>query len=556
MPKVPDSRSSSRNKRASGGLVRKLLDNPRLPAFIENLDTPTLGKLIRHVGMTDAQELMALATPAQLSELIETESWSSDRPGTEEAFDPEKFLEWILVWYDMGPAFMAKKLVDVGDESLTLALMRLVIVVNIEEFAPGSSYEGAQEFDVFQRHVSVEDLETFGKYAVFGRDEEHWPVLRNILQELWSEDPDLLTLALGRCRFDRSVLAQDLSEKDSERVLHHDLAWNREKKREGQGYATPLGATMFLTEARNGNFADLLIQVNYDPVTKRHLERLDEARRETARAESDAGDTLQSTESATRAKDDDWQEIESLLESERIIQLATPRRLLAGPSTGSERYLQRALKGLEGRNAAALQSRLDEIVYLANLLVAGSSLEGGIFTDAEAAKAVHATCNLGLEYCIFEEPWDDEEAMLAGFLEAEPGLVKAFRIGYHLICQLPHKAIVTLVRELTGVRAQRELRPHPWIAEQVAKSIADANLQGEVDEDMLEGVRDIFDNLSLVFDHSTCQRLRILCDAFPCYPRSLEPDAKPSVRVDTRRRYVATPADLRAILEYLDRLRL
>lgn len=558
MPNGRDVKHSRNN--TSRGLVKKLLDNPQLPAYIANLETPVLGKLIRHVGLNDSQELMALATPSQLQELMEMEAWHNERPGHEESFDPDKFMEWVEAWYDMGPAFMAQKLIDVGDELLTLAFMKFLTVVDTEKVAPGSGYEGAEEFEVFQRHQASEDYETFDQYAVFGKDDEQWSFLRSILQELWSEDPALLTLVLGRCRYDRSILAQDVSEKDSDKVLHNDVGWQRESRRESQGYVTPLGATMFLTEARNETMENLLIQVGYDAVSRRHLDAMAKRRKpdvETRSADEDASGTDATEHSpGPPERDADWLAIDALLEREKIVQVAPPERMLAGPATASELYLQRALRRLGEHNPDALRQRLDEVVFLANILVAGSSLHGGVFTEAEAAKAVHATCNLGLEFCLFEDPWDEEATVLSSFLESEPGLVKAFRIGYHLIGQLPNKAIVAVVRELTSGHAQRVLRHHPWVQEQVARAFGNVRVQDELDDEALDEVKDIFDTLALVFDHNTCQRLRILCDAFPCFPKSLETGAPPTVHVDTRMRYLATPADLRLILGWLESISL
>lgn len=529
----------------SRGLVRKLLDNPQLPAYIASLEAPVLDRLIRHIGVEDAQELVALASPAQMQELVEIETWANEHPGEAESFEPGKFLEWVDLWREMGAGFMTERLVELGEEPFVLALQHFAAVVNMEE----AGISGA--------------VDNFGKYAVLSKDEANWPVLLNVLTQVWAEDPDFLTRVLGRSSFQRSVLVQDSTEMDTERVLHHDLAYDRDRRLEGKGYVTPLSATLFLSGAKNAGIDELLIQVGYDVSTRGHLE-IAGSETEKGQVASPAGDaeTEAGVTSDTEVvpvspeRDENWQALDRLLKQEKIVPAAPSGKLLAGPSRAHELYVKRVLKALGDRDPVALQERLDEIVYLANVLVSGSAVQGGEFTEEEAAKAVHATCNLGLEYCLFEDPWDDEASVLKSFTDGEPGMVKAFRIGYHLISQLPQKAIVAIVRELTSTAAQRRLHGHPWVREQVAKAFGRIDVQGNLDEQALEEVRDILETLSLVFDNDTCHQLRAFCDAFPCFPRSLEPGAAPRIHVDKRMRYISTPADLRRILARLEALRI
>jgi hypothetical protein len=209
---------------------------------------------------------------------------------------------------------------------------------------------------------------------------------------------------------------------------------------------------------------------------------------------------------------------------------------------------------LSETDSEASEARMSEIVHLANVLMAGTSIQGARFTEAEALKCVYATCNLGIVYCLEEEPFDAEEAMLASFLESEPGMIKAFKLGYHLISQLPYKAIVAVVRELTTTRAQRRLKSHPCIHRQIAQGLDLDDLGEGVRMENLEKVKDVLDLLEALYEPTLCEQLRAICDPVPCFPKSLETSAGPRLTVNRAQRYIKEPRDLRALLEFLERL--
>lgn len=545
--KTPRRSSSPSPSSSSRGLVERLLDNPQLPAYIAGLETPALNKLIRHLGKEDSRELMAYATPEQVRELVEMDAWQNERPGTEETFDPDKFLEWLALWEDMSADFLTEKLRELGNELLSLTLMKHVTVADVHEVGIGAA----------PHEVEFALVDTFANYAVMPTDEDAWPVINNLLIQVWDCDADFMTEVLAACCVRRSILNDKTNVSSEDNTLHHDTAADRQQRREAAGYVTPLNASIFLGDARATSIDMLCIEVAYDATTASHLRRARQRRDASPPVASrDANDPAQSrTREPEPDRTQDWQALDTLLKNERILEPNRPDRLLAGPAGDNTLYVKRALGTLEDKHPSALQDRLDEVVYLANVLVSGSSVQGGVFTEEAAAKCVYSTCNLGLTYCLLEDPWDDEATMLTDFLEREPGLVKAFRIGYHLLSQIPHKAIVALARELTSTPVQRRLRRHPWIQEQIARGFGSADLQSKLDDEKLESVSSLIETLGMIFDSSTCQQLRILCDPLPCFPRSLE-SAGPRIHVDTRKRYVNVPADVRAILVYLDELRL
>jgi hypothetical protein len=76
-----------------------------------------------------------------------------------------------------------------------------------------------------------------------------------------------------------------------------------------------------------------------------------------------------------------------------------PRALLSGPQGDTPRWnlLREHMQFLGERDDAAFSARSQELAFLANVLVAGCSLQARALTLEEASDAVAATCNLGLE---------------------------------------------------------------------------------------------------------------------------------------------------------------
>ena len=110
-------------------LLDKLTDNPALPAFIRSLPAPTLSRLIDHVGLADAGELVALTSTEQMRELFELSLWENLAPGQQETLRSDRFLEWLDVLLDVSPAFAVERLTELGETFLTLQLDPLVKVI-------------------------------------------------------------------------------------------------------------------------------------------------------------------------------------------------------------------------------------------------------------------------------------------------------------------------------------------------------------------------------------------------------------------------------------------
>src|SRR5947209_4936230 len=118
MAKILVSRTQA-NPRA---LVSRIIEDPALVSAVQALPPTALLRLIDHVGLEDAGELVALATVDQLCRVFDEDVWKSDHPGADERFDPQRFTRWLEVMLEAGERFAASKVAELPEDLVELAL--------------------------------------------------------------------------------------------------------------------------------------------------------------------------------------------------------------------------------------------------------------------------------------------------------------------------------------------------------------------------------------------------------------------------------------------------
>jgi hypothetical protein len=78
----------------------------------------------------------------------------------------------------------------------------------------------------------------------------------------------------------------------------------------------------------------------------------------------------------------------------------------------------------------------------------------------------------------------------------------------------------------------------------------------DLDDESYAGIHEFLKMLGMMFDNGVLHQFGCFIDAFPCYPRLIDPDGEPAIHVDTSMRYLYGPADLRQILQFLTDVRL
>src|SRR5262245_25547852 len=102
-------------------LLARILDTPHLAQAVPRLHSEVLLRVIHHYGLEACTDLIALATPAQLSAVFDLDLWSS-RPGQDEQFDPDRFAVWLEGLAESGVEFAAGKLAAI-DAALVIAAL-------------------------------------------------------------------------------------------------------------------------------------------------------------------------------------------------------------------------------------------------------------------------------------------------------------------------------------------------------------------------------------------------------------------------------------------------
>jgi len=376
-------------------LVR-LLNAPDLPAIVPRLQPEVLHRVIHTYGLEDCTELVALATPAQLARVLDLDLWRAGPPGADERFDADRFGVWLAVLLDAGPEVAADKLEGLDLNLVVAGFARHIVVSDHAAVAAYTMLDGTRVPGIPPRGKLVSEI---GGYTVESRRASAWEAIGELLSYLAAEHGALFHRIMRGC----VRLSNGATEEDAFHSLLHDaeqhvfdLAYERERRRERQGYVTPAQAHAFLQSAR-------ALSLDGDrprpsPIARAHF---------TAAAFEDAAPPIEHARSDAR--------VEFVLDGLREAgALPAPRRALpdGGSADGSEREW---IASYVASHAGAAE----ELAYLANAIVAGCSVQGRAFTEREAGDAVLAVCNLGLEN--WPPRWQDRD------------LVTAFQVGWAIL---------------------------------------------------------------------------------------------------------------------------
>ena len=404
--------------------------------------------------------LVALATPKQLERIFDLDLWRSARPGSDEQFDAGRFGVWIEVLAESGPAAAARKLAGMDVNLVAAGLAQHVLVYDRAAVTPYETLDG-------ELVDAISDLgdglaADVGGYVLVARRADSWEAIIEILIALDAGQPDYFHQVMAECR----TLSDSGHEIDGlddllsggEQVMF-DLAVDRERRREKQGYATPAQARAFLQMSRRLR-PESEPAPPANPLARAYFQAIDE--REVTGDHSESG--LSATESEVSTTTEDAAEavakvFDVLLEAGVIEQ--APRALLGGSEGQAPRlglihaYMQFVLD----RDQAAYSRRNEELAYLANTLMAGCAIRGRPFTAQEASDAAAAVCNLGLEN--WPSHWSAAKAgAQPGSLLVAQDLVSVFQVGWAVLYKdVCLYAAEELIRVLTRVRCDdREIQ--------------------------------------------------------------------------------------------------
>jgi hypothetical protein len=419
-------------KPTPGRLLARILDEPDLVGLVQGLAPQVLGKLIEHVGLEDSGELVALATTEQLQRIFDDDLWRGARPGQDQTFDADRFALWLQVMLEAGEEFAARTLAELPEDLVTLALLRQLLVIDADALA--LEYSRLSEDDDLTDKALASCLSyEFAEFQVLSRSPENWDAILAVLLALDRDHHEFLRRMLSRCCAASTEFIEEngglYNVLSSAEMLEADVASEREDRRAREGFVAPSAAAAFLALARTADATGT--EQTTDPITRSYFRRLSHPTppASTPRAPCSLPPPEEPSPRSGSSK------LAELLRAAEILPGNRPPLLLKGGKAkrrAKASLLGQALLELIAKQPELQTRRLEELAYLANVLVAGCSFRGRAFRPIEAAEAAMAGCNLGLERMVSKASAKAPSPRAVEILARE-GADRLFRRGWQLL---------------------------------------------------------------------------------------------------------------------------
>ncbi len=236
----------------------------------------------------------------------------------------------------------------------------------------------------------------------------------------------------------------------------HDVAIERERRRSRHGYATPADARAFLQMARQPRAASApTAPIATNPIATAYFreaeEEVDTTPEGTSAGAPERAPHHDVTDVSARGDDDIPASIDAVIEllAEAGVMPERPRALLEAadedPQAAKLPLLRRLMEFVLHHDKTAYLTRSRELAFLANTLLAGSSVQSRPFTPQEASDAAACICNLGLECWPARwpgatshgasSPRELATAMPPDAFLVDHDLVTAFEVGWSVLYQ-------------------------------------------------------------------------------------------------------------------------
>jgi hypothetical protein len=398
-------------------LLARVLEQPRLVQAVQSLAPATLGSLVRHVGLEDAGELIALASPDQLVRVLDDDVWAAAGGGRDETFDAERFGLWLEVLREVGEEVAADKLLTLPEELVTLGLHELVLVVDMDELGVKMAESDEADADLIEKALDASLCEEIDQFRVISRHAQSWDAVIGVLLTLDRDHHSFVARLLERLAHASAEVIEDqgglYEALTAGEMLGEDAAGDRESRRAAEGFLASSQAGAFLSLARSRSVEEILKEKGRDAVTKAYFRELDHDRTEPP---LDPGaEPL----------------LKLLLDSG--VDVPQAPRLSASATHEHEPAFQRAVRELGESDPTLHAERMDELSFLVNVLLSDARARGVSLRPIEAARAVTAVCNLGME------------AAGAPDAAARLGAERLFLVGLRVLeVEVPEKKLAAL----------------------------------------------------------------------------------------------------------------
>lgn len=372
---------------SSSRLLARLIEAPDLAPAVRALQPTAFSALVRHVGVEDAGELLALATPEQLVTAFDEDLFTNTAPGERETFDGARFAVWLAVLLEAGDAVAAARFVALSEDFAVQALGGLVVVLDDGALRDRMS-EGGDDAAAADKAIESSLSEEIDGYLLVARDPEAWESVLSLILALDRDHRAYLARILDRCaELSRSLLedldelATHLSSADS---LAEDVEAEREARRSALGYVEPRAARSFLALAQKP-LPSSAARIERDPITRAYFRDLE--RRPAAAPEP------RTPTASVRSS------VAALLAAGPEGEGGEGAEVQPAPATGAADPppLVEALRILGARDPELLAARTEELWFLVNVLLAGAATREGRLRPTDAIEAALATVTLGAQ---------------------------------------------------------------------------------------------------------------------------------------------------------------
>ena len=170
------------------------------------------------------------------------------------------------------------------------------------------------------------------------------------------------------------------------------------------------------------------------------------------------------------------------------------------------------------------------------MLIKGQRRDGAVLTEGSAAEIAVATASLSLDWLR-----GHDEAASAMALDAAPGVIRLFSIGWRLIGQLPQRLLGTCETALASAALNTKLARQPWLKSEVEGALDDLERSSRARE--FAAAREALTLLSLAFDANACRALQGVLDDVP------------HIGDGAATRWIGSMDDLRVIARLMQQLR-
>ena len=221
------------------------------------LPPESLHALILQRGLHDSGDLLALATPQQLSAVFDLDLWKADRAGGDEQFDGARFCDWLEVLVDAGVAAAAARLVQLDPALVVAGLSAGITVTDLAVCSPVVEPSGADPVSPAGHEHGLHA--EIGGYLVVARRSDAWEAIADLLRALEEHHADAFHRLMQACRrlsnsgWERDGLDDLLSDRNQ---LRFDLGLSRGRRRDRRGFVSPERARAFLEAARHVSLAE------------------------------------------------------------------------------------------------------------------------------------------------------------------------------------------------------------------------------------------------------------------------------------------------------------